>query len=283
MGFAVLVGVVLAPSALGASADTASTNIQVTTVAADVQPACKPASNKDATATVDSSSSNWVFTIYASAPICEPVSAAIYAMPDNIFWPWPQQKVESVTFDVPAGTTTITFTKTDCGPTQFDIVTGATPDTIQPTTGPMHGPLLFEFNPWSATQNFTPATANCTPTTTTTGVTTTSVAGSTTMQSTTSTLDTSSTTAVVSGSTTVPGSTTTPSGVLGSTTIVGPTTTTYTPSAVEPATQTRAVSPSSGASGLAATGFDSQAFGIAGLLLVVMGVLARRFSAIRNR
>jgi LPXTG-motif cell wall-anchored protein len=46
---------------------------------------------------------------------------------------------------------------------------------------------------------------------------------------------------------------------------------------------TRAVSPSAEASGLAATGFDSQAFGIAGLLLVVMGVLARRFSAIRNR
>jgi hypothetical protein len=282
MGFAVLVGVVLAPSAMGASADTASTNIQVTTVPAAQQPPCKPAANKDATAYVSSSSTQWTLTINANAPICEPVSAAIYAMPNNIFWPWPQQKVESVTFDVPAGSTTITFTKTDCGPQQFDVVTGATPDSINPNTGPMHGPLLFEVNPWSATQYFTPVNPNCTPTTTTTGVTTTSVAGSTTIQSTTSTP--SSTTSEVLGSTTVQSTTSTPpTSVLGSTTIAGPTTTQYTPTGVEPATEVRAVSPSSEQSGLAATGFDSQAFGIAGLLLIVMGVLARRFSTIRNR
>jgi hypothetical protein len=283
MGFAVLVGVVLAPSALGASADTASANIQVTTEAAADQPTCRSAANKDATGSVSSSNSEWTFTIKANSPICEPVTAAIYSMPDNMFWPWPQQKLESVTFDVPAGTTTITFTKTNCGPTQFDIVTGGTPDRIQPTTGPMHGPLLFTWSPWSATQNFTPATDDCVPTTTTTGVTTTSVAGSTTLQSTTSTPDTTTTTADVAGSTTVPGSTTTPpTSVLGSTTIAGPTTTGYSPSRVEPATQVRDVSPT-GAAGLAATGADSQALGIAGLLLVVMGLLARRFSAIRNR
>jgi hypothetical protein len=276
MGFAVVLGVVLAFGAITASADTGSANISVKTEAAADQPTCRPAANKDATATSSSSSTQWVFTITAKAPICEPVTAAIYSMPNNIFWPWPQQKVESVTFQVPAGTTTITFTKSACDPQQFDVVTGNTPDRIQPTTGPMHGPLLFMPVPWSATQNFVSSTANC-GSTTTTGVTTTSVLGSTTLQSTTSTPATTTTAAT----TTSVGSSTS---VQGATTIVGSTTTNlYTPSKVEPATETRAVSPSSEANGLAATGFDSQAFGIAGLMLIVMGLLARRFSAIRDR
>jgi hypothetical protein len=134
----------------------------------------------------------------------------------------------------------------------------------------MHGPL-FTMNPWSATQNFPGPNASCKPTTTTTGVTTTQVLGSTTIQ-TTSTLPTGSTTSTVPASTSV----------LGATTIASTSTTNYyAPTNVEPATQTRAVSPAS--AGLAATGFNSQIVGIVGLLLIVIGVLARRFSEIRNR
>jgi hypothetical protein len=264
MGFVSLVGVVLiALGASVASADTATSNIHVTTTADAVQPACHSALSKDATATVSSTSSQWVLTITAKSPICEPVTAAIYAMPDNVFWPWPQQKVESTTFDVPAGTTVVTFTKT-CGATQFDVVTGATPERIQPTTGPMHGPLLFTVNPWSATMNFG---APCGTTTTTPP---TSVLGSTTIQSTTSTVPTS-----VEGTTTIPYTTTTPTSVLGETTIAS-----TAPVKVEPATETR--SPSQEGVGLAHTGFNGQALVVLGVTLVLVGVLARRVGTIRD-
>jgi hypothetical protein len=262
MGFVSLVGVVLiALGATVASADTATTNIQVTTTAAADQPACRPAASKDATATVSSTSSKWVLTINAKAPICEPVTAVIYAMPNNVFWPWPQQKVESTTFDVPAGTTTITFNKT-CGANQFDVVTGRTPDRIQPTTGPMHGPLLFTVSPWSATMNFG---APCGTTTTTTPPT--SVLGSTTIQSTTTTAPLATTTSEVSPSTSV----------LGETTIQS---TTTSPVHVEPATETR--SPAPAGEHLAHTGFNGQALVVLGVSLVLVGLLARRFGTIRD-
>jgi hypothetical protein len=263
MGFVSLVGVVLiALGATVASADTATSNIQVTTTAAADQPACRPAASKDATATVSSTGSKWVLTINAKAPICEPVTAAIYAMPNNVFWPWPQQKVESTTFDVPAGTTTITFNKT-CGANQFDVVTGRTPDRIQPTTGPMHGPLLFTVNPWSATMNFG---APCG--TTTTAPPPTSVLGSTTIQSTTTTAPVATTTTESSA----------PTSVMGETTIMGSTTTA--PVNVKPATETR--SPSPAGENLAHTGFNGQALVVLGVSLVLVGLLARRFGTIRG-
>jgi hypothetical protein len=262
MGFVTMVGVVMiALGATVASADTATSNIHVTTTPDAVQPACHSALSKDATATVSSTSSQWVLTIKAKSPICEPVTAAIYAMPDNVFWPWPQQKVESTTFDVPAGTTTITFDKT-CGATQFDVVTGATPERIQPTTGPMHGPLLFTVSPYSATMNFG---APCGNTTTTTPPT--SVLGSTTIQSTT--------TAPVATTTTA---SSTPTSVMGETTLMGSTTTT--PVYVKPATETR--SPAPAGENLAHTGCNGQARVVLGVSLVLVGLLARRFGTIRG-
>ena len=95
---------------------------------------------------VSSSATNFVLTVIASAPLCEPVeaTAVIYSMPGNGV-AWPQQLAEALKFTISqAGTTVITFSK-DCLPVQFDVVTGATPQTISPT-GEWTGPLLFPLN-----------------------------------------------------------------------------------------------------------------------------------------
>jgi len=81
--------------------------------------------------------------ITTSAPLCSPVTAvaAIYRMPGNGV-AWPQQLGERQEFMLEgAGRTDVVFDK-GCGPVQFDVVVGATPDTIAPW-GQWHGPLLF--------------------------------------------------------------------------------------------------------------------------------------------
>jgi len=266
---ATIVGLV---SSLPVGAETTSSaNITVLTEPTQDQPDCKPVASKDATASVYSSATSFVLTIQAKAPICDAVTAAIYSMPNNIFWPWPQQKVETVTFQVPAGKTTVTFTK-GCSPQQFDVVTGDTPDRIQPTTGPMHGPLLFTVNPYSATQHF--PTSPCTGGTTTTtvpGATTTTVLSSTTLAVTTTTAV--SPTSVAEATTTIPGTTS----AVSPTSVAGVTTTQV--ADVQPETQDRDVS----GSGLPNTGFAGQSLLVLGACLLVAGGIAVRISAIRRR
>ncbi len=87
---------------------------------------------------------SYSFVVTLATDRCNPLEAkaAAYAMPDNRGWPWPQTLVETddVVLDE-AGVYTITFTK-DCDPIQFDLLTGATPERIDPL-GPHHGDLLF--------------------------------------------------------------------------------------------------------------------------------------------
>ncbi|KLR59766.1 hypothetical protein IMCC26207_1105 [Actinobacteria bacterium IMCC26207] len=126
---------------------------------------------------VSSSANNFVLTVIASAPLCEPseATAVIYSMPGNGV-AWPQQLAEAQKFTISqAGTTVITFSK-DCLPVQFDVVTGATPPTIRPT-GPWPGPMLFPLDTATAQQYWgfpcpPPTTASTTTTSTTTTTTT---------------------------------------------------------------------------------------------------------------
>jgi hypothetical protein len=98
-------------------------------------------------------SERFVLTVRSSAPRCEPIAATavVYAMPSNGM-AWPQRLVEARPVRiVDAGTVEIAFART-CAPTQFDVVTGATPERIAPWAD-WHGPLLFPFELASAFQD----------------------------------------------------------------------------------------------------------------------------------
>ncbi len=183
---------------------------------------------------VSSSATNFVLTVIASAPLCEPVeaTAVIYSMPGNGV-AWPQQLAEALKFTISqAGTTVITFSK-DCLPVQFDVVTGATPQTISPT-GEWTGPLLFPLDTATAEQYWGfPCPPPPPPTTASTTSTTTST------------------------------STTVPVSVLPATTVVEPT------AAVLAATQNREPP----AEELAFTGATSNLLAAAGLSLILLGSL----------
>lgn len=110
-------------------------------------------------------------TVTAASPQCTPIdaSAVIYAMPGN-GEAWPQELVERTPVVISeAGIYEITFSK-HCDPVQFDVVTGATPQTITPL-GEFHGPLLFPLDVETAQQYWGDA-EGCIPTTTTTTTTT---------------------------------------------------------------------------------------------------------------
>lgn len=122
-----------------------SSNIKIVQTTDTIQGTCLPSilslSNK-----VSSSETEFVLTVIASAPLCEPVraTAAVYAMPANGV-AWPQTLVEATPFTIfEAGTTVITFHKSNTC-VQFDVITGYAPQTISPL-GPWHGPLLFPFD-----------------------------------------------------------------------------------------------------------------------------------------
>ncbi|MFV0317485.1 MAG: hypothetical protein ACK5O2_11080 [Microthrixaceae bacterium] len=116
---------------------------------------------------------SYSFVVTVATDLCSPVpaTAVAYAMPDNRSWPWPQRLLESeaVTFEE-AGVYTISFAKA-CDPIQFDLVTGATPELIDPF-GAHHGPLVFphtdQYNTNGSAYQYWPPRATCTPTTTTT-------------------------------------------------------------------------------------------------------------------
>lgn len=114
--------------------------------------------------------------INVTAPLCSRVNAvaAIYKMPGNGV-AWPQTLLETAPFTLrEPGVTEVIFTKT-CTPVQFDVITGATPQTISPT-GPWHGPLLFPFDTSTSLQWF-----GCGPTTSTSTTSTTSSTTTTTI------------------------------------------------------------------------------------------------------
>ncbi|MHB1139143.1 MAG: LPXTG cell wall anchor domain-containing protein, partial [Microthrixaceae bacterium] len=198
---------------------------------------------------VTSTSTTFVLTVTAAAPLCDPIeaTAAIYGMPGNGV-AWPQQLLQSKKFTIAeAGVTVITFSK-DCTPAQFDVINGVTPQTIN--TPLDHGPLLFPFDTGTAQQYW-----GCTTTTSTT--------------------TTSTTTTTTSTSTTVPAQ------VAGSTTIapaIGATSTSTPPQAAAVAGQT--VTRPAGAA-LALTGSRTTPTAIAGAALVLVG--GALFLAARRR
>ena len=80
------------------------------------------------------------------------MTAAVYAMPGRGV-ALPQQLVETERFTLQrAGTVEVVFSK-GCQPVQFDIVTGATPDSIAPWSA-WHGPLLFPMDTSSSLQHW---------------------------------------------------------------------------------------------------------------------------------
>lgn len=162
--------------------------------------------------TTSNTAEAFTLRIVSAQRFCSPltVKAAVYEMPGSGV-AWPQTLVEAVPFTIQkAGVTEVRFAKT-CLPTQFDVLTGATPETISPT-GPFHGPLLFPFATATAHQHMT---NGCQPTTTTTTEpSTTSTTSTTPETSTTSTtLAPTTTQPYVAPSSTVPVPSTTTSTV----------------------------------------------------------------------
>lgn len=137
---------------------------------------------------VNSTADAFTLTVNVNAPLCSPLEAkaVIYAMPgDGVAWP--QELVKTVPFTLSeAGTVTVTFSK-GCGATQFDVITGHAPQTIN--TGFDHGPLLFPAQLQTAQQFWG---ARCVDETTTTS----------TVPATTSTVPTSSTTTAATSTST---------------------------------------------------------------------------------
>jgi len=282
---AVLLGAALLTLLIGTGAqlagalDPPASDIDITVVSAPGSALClSPASA--ATATVFITELTYTVTIRAHAPICQPVTAVIYSMPANFFWPWPQHRLESKTLTIEPGVTTIVFTR-GCAPTQFDVITGAAPISIQPGTGPLLGPLLFNI-PWTGIQNWNGpcvgGTSSTASTVATSSTTTTAPQGelpaSTTVPSTSSTTTTEPTTTTT---TTVAG---TPVGVEAIAVVSTPpsTSTTVVGSLVLGATKTRsgvdatAARPVAVAADLAATGTTSWPFELAGSSLLLVGV-----------
>lgn len=97
---------------------------------------------------VESTDEFFRLTVRVEQPLCEPIEAkaVVYQMPFTAD-EWPQTLVEAEPFTIQeAGTYEVTFLKDEeCINLQFDVLTGATPDTIAPL-GEWHGPLLFPFD-----------------------------------------------------------------------------------------------------------------------------------------
>ncbi len=180
---AMLVGLAMTFVGIGAAGaqepEPEPTDISVVFTPADVQGPCVP-TGFGLTYVVHSDDDVFRLTVTAASPQCSPIEAhaVIYAMPGN-GEAWPQELVEKAPVTISeAGVYEITFSK-ECDPVQFDVVTGATPQTITPL-GEFHGPMLFPFDINTAQQYWGDA-ADCPPPSTTT---TTSTTASTTTTST---------------------------------------------------------------------------------------------------
>jgi hypothetical protein len=243
----------IAPAVAGAEeveGDEPVSHITIEQIPSEAQGECLPAllslSN-----TVEYDDSMFRLIVTASAPLCEPIeaSAVIYAMPGNGV-AWPQELKELKKFTIAeAGLYIITFDK-DCGPAQFDVINGVTPQTIN--TPLDHGPLLFPFDTGTAQQYWGCATTTTTSTTTTSTTTT---------------------------SSTVPS--TQPPEVLGTTTIA-PAVSGASTSSTTPPAQVAGTSVSRGnAAALALTGSRSVPTAVAGFALIAVG--AALFMVARRR
>ena len=105
-----------------------------------------------ATYTKSNTPEAYTVNVTLSEDLCSPIfpRAAIYSMPGNGV-AWPQELVTVKEFKLQeAGTYSIRFNKV-CGPQQFDVINGQTPQTIAPW-GEWHGPLLFPLAEDSALQ-----------------------------------------------------------------------------------------------------------------------------------
>lgn len=190
----------LATAALPAGAAPSPSRITITTSPLPAAEGClSPA--QAVSASPFSDATTFRLRVRVSATLCTPVSAtaAVYAMPTGGA-AWPQTLVEAVPFTLSApAVVDITFAK-DCTPSQFDVVTGATPQVIAPW-GAQHGPLLV---PDTATAFQDPGIA-CAPAGSTTVAPTTTTAGGSAAPTTiavTTVAPATTTTAVVRGATT---------------------------------------------------------------------------------
>ena len=241
---------IISPALAGAETPpaTGESNIAIEQTVSPEQGQCLPALLA-LTNVVGQTETTFSLRVIVSAPLCEPITATavIYAMPGNGV-AWPQELVETKDVVISeAGEILVTFTKT-CDPVQFDVVVGATPQTIDPFTAPFtfHGPLLFPVDTGTALQYF-----GCTSPTTTTSDTTTTTSSTTT-------------------------SSTIPVSVLGSTTIAPAiaavtSSTTSTPGVAVAGTS--ATNRNANASALALTGSTSGWFVGLGLALLTVGGL----------
>ncbi len=242
---------IVAPASAGAERVQGTTPVKVVQTPSDLSASenCSPGT-MGLTRTIQNNASVFKVTITESSTPCTPINAiaVVYAMPGNGV-AWPQNLLEANPFTISqAGVTEIIFEK-DCDPVQFDIVTGATPQTIAPF-GQWHGPLLFPLDLETSLQFW--GNTDCNETTTTTGVTTTTREGETTTTTTTTTTTAATTT-----------TTTSPPQVLGTTV----TQATTTPAVVLSATATNPTT-----SSLAVTGFSSRDAGLIGGGLVLIGI-----------
>lgn len=192
------------PPGNSTAAGTTSSDVNVTQLFdADQSAPCRDAKSA-LSPHATSTSTTFVLTIDVNAPLCTPVSAkaVVYAMPGNGV-AWPQQLVKVVPFTISqAGTVTVTFEK-GCGAAQFDVLTGATPQTIN--NGLEHGPLLFQ-DVNTAQQYWG---APCSDVTTTTSDPTTTLVTTTTEDPTTTTTEPPTTTSTTTTTTTTEPPTTT--------------------------------------------------------------------------
>ena len=110
---------------------------------------------------VESTEEFFRLTVRIEKALCEPIEAkaVVYQMPGGDE-EWPQTLVEVEPFTIQeAGAYEVTFLKDEeCIDLQFDVLTGATPDTIAPL-GEWHGPLLFPFDVATSEQWF--GSADC--------------------------------------------------------------------------------------------------------------------------
>lgn len=149
----VLGTIAIAPAASAQSEGPLRSAISITARPVDSQLPCLPASLALGYEAVHSPEA-FTLRISASAPLCEPIeaSAAVYSMPGNGI-PWPQELVEVESFTISrAGEIDVRFEK-GCEPAQFDVLTGATPQTVAPWAE-WHGPLLFPFDVDTAYQHW---------------------------------------------------------------------------------------------------------------------------------
>lgn len=175
--FIVLVAIVtlfIIPTAASAAQTPNEATISYTAAESDSEECVSAATDITKIASVYKTNTPEAYTVYVTlrVDLCTPIfpRAAVYSMPSSTV-AWPQELVSVKTFELQqAGLYTIRFDKT-CGPEQFDVINGRTPQKIAPW-GEWHGPLLWPVVNDNAYQHFGSVCQEETTTTTTTTTTT---------------------------------------------------------------------------------------------------------------